>query len=119
MSDPNAEQSTPGTYPPRSKRKVIGGLTFRQRELLHDVRGATDGEHPLQKSGDASVGGLVSRGNTITSLEKRGLVTFVGFCMEVDGDGFAVTGNDDAPYYAITDAGREWLKAHPWPWDWK
>ena len=87
----------------------VGDLNERQRQLLKGIRDATDGTMALQLSGDATARGLVARGATVRALERRGLVRLAGYCMEVDGDGFAVTGNDDAPYYAITAAGRKQL----------
>jgi len=82
--------------------------TFSQRQLylLRQLVLATDEKTPLHRSGDAHGPGLVSRGATINSLVKRGLAKLEGYGMEVDGDGFAVTGNDDAPVYVVTDAGR-------------
>lgn len=91
-------------------------LSTAQRWLLESVREATDMETSLHKSRDATVKGLVARGSTIDSLERRGLVRLGGFCVEVDGDGFAKTGNDDAPYYEITSCGRRFLAEHPHEW---
>lgn len=87
-------------------------LSYRQLSCLSHCREYTDKESPLHESGDVSTAGMVARGNTILSLERRGLVEHGGFCVEVDGDGFSVTGNDDAPWYQITLAGREALKAN-------
>ena len=86
-------------------------LSATQRWLLSAVREATDRESALHKHGLSDVAGLVARGATIASLERRGLVAFGGRCAEVDGDGFGRTGNDDAPWYAITAEGRAALAA--------
>lgn len=84
-------------------------MSEQQRWLLEQVRRGTDGETPLQRSGEATIGGLCARGSTIASLARRGFVAFGGVCAEVDGDGF--TAADDVPWYAITDAGRAALDA--------
>lgn len=81
-------------------------LSWRQTSVLQQTQRHTDGDTPLHRSGELTTRGMVARGPTIRSLEKRGLVVFGGFCMEADGDGFAVTGNDDAPWWTITPAGR-------------
>lgn len=87
-------------------------LNERQIRLLENIRRATDKETPLHRSGDVDGPGLVARGPTVLALERRGLVQFDGFVAEVDGDGFMVTGNDDAPSYVITTAGRAALVVH-------
>ena len=79
-------------------------LSEAQRRTLDHLRRGTDGETPLQRSGEATVGGLCLRGPTIASLVRCGLAVYGGMCAEVDGDGFTV--RDDAPWYAITAAGR-------------
>lgn len=79
-------------------------LSETQSHLLREVRRATDGDTPLQRSGEVTVGGLCARGSTIASLVRRGLVTCGGVCAEVDGDGFTTA--DDVPWYAITAEGR-------------
>lgn len=84
-------------------------MSEKQRWLLEQVRRATDGETALQRSGEATVGGLCARGSTIASLVRRGFVAFGGVCAEVDGDGY--TAADDAPWYAITPDGRAALDA--------
>jgi len=84
-------------------------LSETQLHLLREVRRATDGDTPLQRSGEVTVGGLCSRGPTIASLVRRGLVTCGGVCAEVDGDGFTTA--DDVPWYAITAEGRAALAA--------
>ena len=84
-------------------------LSETQLWLLNQVRIATDGETPLQRSGEATVVGLCLRGPTIASLVRRGLATCGGTCAEVDGDGFTV--RDDTPWYAITAEGRAALVA--------
>ncbi len=86
-------------------------LSATQRWLLGAVREATDRESALHKHGLSDVAGLVARGSTIASLLRRGFVTFGGWCAEIDGDGFGRTGNDDAPWYAITAEGRAALAA--------
>ena len=83
-------------------------MTAKQWHALREARRATDGETPLQRSGEATVRGIVLRGPTAASLVKRGLIAYGGMCAEVDGDGFTAAG--DAPWYAITDAGREALR---------
>lgn len=85
-------------------------MTERQWHTLRESRRATDGETSLQRSGEATVRGIVLRGPTAASLVKRGLIEYGGMCAEVEGDGF--TSADDAPWYAITAAGREALRAH-------
>lgn len=87
----------------------LRAMSERQRWLLEQVRRATDGETALQRSGDATVGGLCARGSTIASLVRRGLAVCGGVCAEVDGDGY--TAADDAPWYAITAEGRAVLAA--------
>lgn len=84
-------------------------LSETQFHLLRQVQRATDGDTPLQRSGEATVGGLCARGSTIASLARRGLVTCGGVCAEVDGDGFTTA--DDVPWYAITAEGRAALAA--------
>lgn len=84
-------------------------MSERQWRALESARAATDMEMPLQRSGEVTVAGVVLRGSTARSLVNRGLIEFGGMCAEVDGDGF--TSADDAPWYAITDAGREVLRA--------
>ena len=84
-------------------------LSETQLHLLREVRRATDGDTPLQRSGEATVSGLCSRGSTIASLVRRGLAVCGGVCAEVDGDG--VTAADDVPWYAITAEGRTALAA--------
>lgn len=79
-------------------------LSEKQRWLLSQVQRATDGDTPLQRSGEATVSGLCSRGSTIASLVRRGLAVCGGVCAKVDGDGF--TAADDVPWYAVTDEGR-------------
>lgn len=79
-------------------------LSATQLRLLQQVQRATDGETPLQRSGEATVGGLCLRGPTIASLVRHGLAVYGGMCAEIDGDGY--TSRDDSPWYAITDAGR-------------
>ena len=79
-------------------------LSETQLHLLREVRRATDGDTPLQRSGEATVSGLCARGSTIASLVRRGLAVCGGVCAEVDGDGF--TAADDVPWYAVTDEGR-------------
>lgn len=81
-------------------------LSWQQLSTLRHAERYTDGDTPMQRSGEVTTRGMVARGSTIRSLERRGLVVFGGWCCEIDGDGFAVTGNDDAPYYTITDTGR-------------
>lgn len=85
-------------------RRRTAELSEAQLWLLNQVRLASDGETPLQRSGEATVGGLCLRGPTIASLVRRGLAVYGGMCAEIDGDGFTVA--DDAPWYAITAAGR-------------
>ena len=84
-------------------------LSEKQRWLLSQVQRATDGQTALQRSGDATVGGLCAHGSTIASLVRRGLAVCGGVCAEVDGDGYTVA--DDAPWYAITPEGRTALDA--------
>lgn len=84
-------------------------LSESQLRLLEQVRRATDGDTPLQRSGEVTVGGLCARGSTIASLARRGLVDCGGVCAEVDGDGFTTA--DDVPWYAITAEGRDVLAA--------
>lgn len=84
-------------------------LSATQLRLLEQVQRATDGETPLQRSGEATVRGLCLRGPTIASLVRHGLAVYGGMCAEIDGDGF--TAADDAPWYAITAAGRAALAA--------
>lgn len=84
-------------------------LSEKQRWLLSQVQRATDGQTALQRSGDATVGGLCAHGSTIASLVRRGLAVCGGVCAEVDGDGYTVA--DDAPWYAITAEGRAALAA--------
>ena len=79
-------------------------LSETQLHLLRHVQRATDGDTPLQRSGEATVSGLCSRGSTIASLVCRGLAVCGGVCAEVDGDGY--TAADDVPWYAITAEGR-------------
>ena len=83
-------------------------MTERQWHALESARAATDMETPLQRSGEVTVAGVVLRGPTARSLVDRGLIEYGGMCAEVDGDGFTAAG--DAPWYAITDAGREALR---------
>ena len=83
-------------------------LSDRQWSLLEQIRRATDGETPLQRSGEVTTRGLCARGSTVTSLETRGLVTHEGFCAEVDGDGFTV--RENVAFYACSPAGREALR---------
>lgn len=84
-------------------------LNDRQCDLLKQVRDATDKVSPLHRGGDVTEPGLVARGGSIRALQRRGLVAFAGAVVEVDGDGYSVTGNQDAPSWTITDAGREAL----------
>jgi len=84
-------------------------LSEKQRWLLSQVQRATDGQTALQRSGDATVGGLCAHGSTIASLVRRGLAVCGGVCAEVDGDGYTVA--DDAPWYAVTPEGRAVLAA--------
>lgn len=86
-------------------------LSRHQWRLLESIREGTDRETALHRSGDATVEGLVARGIVVKSLQRRELVTLAGYCQEVDGDGF--TAGEDAPYYAITDAGRAALRDRP------
>ena len=89
-------------------------LSERQWSLLTQVCRATDGDTPLQRSGEATVGGLCARGSTIRSLVDRGLVTLEGTCAMIDGDGY--TSADDVPWYAVSPAGRAALAAQGrWP----
>jgi hypothetical protein len=87
-------------------RGKVRPLSATQLRLLQQVQRATDGETPLQRSGEATVRGLCLRGPTIASLVRRGLAVYGGMCAEIDGDGFGRSGNDDAPWYAITAEGR-------------
>lgn len=84
-------------------------LSETQLRLLRQVRRATDGDTPLQRSGEVTVGGLCAHGPTIASLVRRGLAVCGGVCAEVDGDGY--TAADDVPWYAITAEGRVALAA--------
>ena len=85
------------------------GMSERQWRTLREARRATDMETPMQRSGELTLAGIVLRGPTAASLVRRGFIAYGGMCAEVDGDGF--TSADDAPWYAITDAGREVLRA--------
>ena len=84
-------------------------LSETQLRLLRQVRRATDGDTPLQRSGEVTVGGLCAHGPTIASLVRRGLAVCGGVCAEVDGDGYTTA--DDVPWYAITPEGRTALDA--------
>lgn len=84
--------------------RKVRPLSETQLRLLETLRRGTDGETPLQRSGEATVGGICLRGPTIASLVRRGLAVYGGMCAEIDGDGF--TAADDAPWYAITAEGR-------------
>ena len=87
----------------------MAGVTSKPRRHLIDTLESLEwaGKH----FAGLHTNGVVPRRRVMTAVRK-GLAESVGFGPPCDGDGFTLDGRRDREIFALTDAGREYLKRH-------